>query len=114
MEPQNFQVFCPKVLAGIGTLPDTITDRSIPIRLQRKTRDEKVERFRRRDVEAVTAPLRENLSTWGKANVAALAEARPELPDELSDRMQEGCEPLLAIPDKLGYGMKPGPGWSSS
>jgi hypothetical protein len=103
LEPQNFNVFCPKVLAGIGTLPDTITDRSIPIRLQRKTRSEPVERFRRRDVEAVTTPLREALAAWGWANAAALADARPDLPDELSDRMQEGCEPLLAIADALDY-----------
>jgi hypothetical protein len=100
----SFEVYCAKVLAGIGTLPDTITDRSIPIRLQRKTRDEPVERFRRRDVLAVTEPLRDDLEKWAAARGQELAAARPELPDELSDRMQEGCEPLLAIADELGCG----------
>ena len=48
---ETFEVFCPKAFAGIGNcLPDTILDRSITIGLQRKTREETVERFRRRDV----------------------------------------------------------------
>jgi hypothetical protein len=41
---QEFRVFCAKVLAGIGTLPDTIADRSVPIRLKRRQKDEQVER----------------------------------------------------------------------
>jgi hypothetical protein len=46
---EEFDVFCAKAFAGIGTcLPDTILDRAITIALQRKTRDEVVERFRRR------------------------------------------------------------------
>jgi hypothetical protein len=99
----SFQVFCPKVLAGIGVLPATITDRSIPIRLQRKTRNEKVARFFLRTVRAETAPIFAGLETWAAQNGAALGAARPELPEQLSDRMQEGCEPLLAIADVLGY-----------
>lgn len=106
LTPQNFRVYCAKVLAGIGVLPDTITDRSIPIRLQRKTRDEKVKRFRRRDVEAQATPIREALEAFAAKYGEALGGARPELPDELSDRMQEGCEPLLAIADAIGYGVE--------
>ena len=49
-KPQDFNVYCAKVLAGIGVLPDTITDRSIPIRLARKRRSEHVERFRSLDL----------------------------------------------------------------
>lgn len=94
------------MLAGIGTLPDTIADRSIPIRLQRKKREEKVERFRLREVRTITEPIRAKLEEWAAANGEALAAARPELPEELSDRMQEGCEPLLAIADALDYGVE--------
>ncbi len=36
------------------------------------------------------------------AAAAALAEAEPELPDELDDRAQDGAEPLLAIADECG------------
>ena len=42
---QHFAVFCAKAFAGIGSLPDTIRDRCISIRLVRKSRDESVERF---------------------------------------------------------------------
>jgi hypothetical protein len=100
----EFRVYCPKVLAGIGTLPDTVADRSIPVRLQRKTRDEVVDRFFRRDVLEIADPLRERIENWVDAHSGALGLARPDLPDELSDRMQEGCEPLLAIADAIGEG----------
>ena len=47
---ETFPAYCPKAFAGIGDcLPDTITDRSIPIRLKRRIRGEIVERFRLRD-----------------------------------------------------------------
>jgi Protein of unknown function (DUF3631) len=102
----SFEVYCAKVLAGIGTLPDTITDRSIPIRLQRKRRGEWVERFRLREAREHTEPLRADLERWAERRGEAMASARPNLPEELSDRMQEGCEPLLAIADELGVGVE--------
>jgi hypothetical protein len=103
-KPQDFNVYCAKVLAGIGVLPDTITDRSIPIRLARKTRSEHVERFRRREAKQLCDPVKAELERWAEEHGATIAAARPPLPDELSDRMQEGCEPLLAIADRLGCG----------
>jgi 5S rRNA maturation endonuclease (ribonuclease M5) len=45
---KDFSTFCPKAIAGIGKLPDTVADRAIPIRLKRAAQDEKVERFRHR------------------------------------------------------------------
>jgi Protein of unknown function (DUF3631) len=98
-----FKVYSAKVLAGIGVMPSTITDRAIPIRLQRKTRAEKVAQFRLRTAQAEAEPLKEGIARWVAENSPALAAARPALPAELSDRMQEGCEPLLAIADALGY-----------
>jgi len=97
----EFDVFCPKAIAGIGELPTTVADRSIPIRLRRRNRrTEPVERFRRREVEPAAVELVTALR-------AALAEdelraARPELPVELSDRAADGWEPLLAIADAAG------------
>ena len=99
---KDFSTFCPKAIAGIGTLPDTVADRSIPIRLKRAAPGEVVERFRRRDVESETATLREMVSRWGLPVEESLREARPELPDELSDRQQDCAEPLLAIADAAG------------
>jgi hypothetical protein len=95
-------VYCPKALAGIGRLPDTVADRSIPIRLRRRGRGEKVERFRLRLLVAEAEPLAEWARSWAEQNEPALAEAWPELPAELDDRAQDGWEPLLAIADRAG------------
>jgi hypothetical protein len=51
---KDFSVFCSKAIAGMGGLPDTVQDRSIPIRLVRKAPNEKVERFRLRKVKPET------------------------------------------------------------
>jgi len=101
---EGFGVFCPKVFAGIGNLPDTIRDRSIVLRLERRTKDEEIERFRRRDVEGDAEPLRQSCESLAEHHSQTLAYARPSLPDELDDRAQDVWEPLLAIADLAGYG----------
>jgi hypothetical protein len=100
----EFNTFCAKVLAGIGTLPDTVADRSIPIRLERKTQQDTAAQFKRREVQPDAEALRKRVERWTKKNKAALAKARPDMPTELNDRMQEGCEILVAIADVLGCG----------
>jgi hypothetical protein len=97
-----FKVFCPKVLAGIGTLPDTVDDRCIPIVLARKKLGEQVARFRLRDISGEAAPLREALAAWAPGSVDRLRDARPDVPDVLGDRAAEVWEPLLAIADEAG------------
>ena len=99
---KDFSVFCPKAIAGIGTLPDTVADRSIPIRMKRRAPNEKLERFRRRLRESEAATIRERLKKWLGANLQMLKDACPELPDALSDRQQDCCEPLLGIADLAG------------
>lgn len=100
-ELQTFSVYCPKAFAGIGNcLPDTITDRAIPIRLKRRTRDKPVERFRRREVEPEGHSLRDRVADWAEPNHDYLAAYRPKLPDELDDRAQDVWEPLLALADQ--------------
>jgi len=56
-ELRDYQVFCAKALAGIGKLPDTISNRCVPIQLVRRSRDEQVERFRKREAEKVARPI---------------------------------------------------------
>ena len=103
-EIKDFPVFCAKVIAGIGKLPDTVADRSIPIVLARKARDQVVERFRTRDVTPHAAGIRAALEKWATDSdvIGALRTARPALPDALGDRQQDICEPLLAIADMAG------------
>jgi hypothetical protein len=101
---EHFNVFCAKALAGIGTLPDTIASRAIYVRMQRKAKAEHVEKFKHRDVEPEAEPLRERIAEWAEEYGRAVEDARPVMPDGLSDRMEEGCEPLVAIADLLGCG----------
>jgi uncharacterized protein DUF3631 len=99
---QDFPVFGAKAIAGIGTLPDTVADRSIPIELRRRRAGEAVERFRLRMVGPEALPLQSAAAAWAKAHLEALAEAEPELPEALDDRAQDIIEPLLAIADEVG------------
>jgi hypothetical protein len=100
--PRDFETFCPKVFAGIGRLPDTVADRSIPIRLKRKLAGEATARFRRREVEAEAAPLREQMAAWTQETVEQLQTMRPILPEALNSRQQDCSEPLIAIADVVG------------
>jgi hypothetical protein len=55
---RDFSVFCPKAIAGIGDLPDTVRDRAIPIDMKRRTSVERVERFRSTKTPHLARPLR--------------------------------------------------------
>ena len=101
MTYHDFSTFCPKAIAGIGSLPDTVADRSIPIRLKRARRGE-VERWRERTAKREAAPIAARLSAWCASNLGTLREARPEIPPQLTDRQADVCEPLLAIADLAG------------
>jgi hypothetical protein len=101
---KHFAVFCAKALAGIGRLPDTVRDRSVPIQLVRRSRNERVERFRKCEAERAITSLRNELEAWWKqaGNTALLRDSRPYVSDELSDRQADICEPLLAIAELAG------------
>jgi hypothetical protein len=102
MRVEPFECFGPKVLSGIGSLPDTIADRAFPIRLKRKTSVEVVERFRDRDARASAEPIREWLTWWSTEEIERLEHVRVELPSALDDRAQDAAEPLLAIAHLAG------------
>jgi hypothetical protein len=93
---KDFKVYSPKAFAGIGNLPSTVADRSIPIHLQRKRRDEEVEKFQQRKAALDARPIHDRLVAWAAST--NFAEADPAIPPELSDRAGDGWEPLLAIP----------------
>lgn len=104
LELVEFPVFCAKCLAGIGTLPTTVADRSIPITLARRKPGEHVTRLRARQLSPEAIPLHAQLTTWSIGAVPHLKDATPPLPDALNDRAQDAWEPLLAIADLAGNG----------
>jgi putative DNA primase/helicase len=85
-------------MAAIGRLPETLADRCIVIRMQRKTAVEDCERLRLLDA----LPLRRKCARFVLDHGAAIASARPELPDTLNDRAGDIWEPLLAVADLAG------------
>jgi len=100
--PKDFSTFSPKAIAGIGRLPDTVEDRSIPISLKRKLSNEECEGFRKRKVRPEAEALRTRAAKWTSQNIKLLRDADPCMPCELDDRQQDVCEPLVAIADLAG------------
>jgi hypothetical protein len=103
-ELATFSTFSPKVLAGIGTLPDTVADRAITIRMERRLQSETVERLRLRRAADEVAGLRADLERWAdESTIARLSEATPTFPAAMSnDRLMDVAEPLFAIADEAG------------
>nr|MBA2536931.1 DUF3631 domain-containing protein [Actinomycetota bacterium] len=99
---RNFSTYCPKALAGLGNLPDTVASRSIPIVLKRRGPGETVEKFRERQADELAEPIYIDLCSWGSLHVDQLAESVPALPPNLSDRAEDVWEPLVAIAELAG------------
>jgi hypothetical protein len=101
-EVQEFEVFCPTALAGIGNLPATIMSRGIIIPMRRRSPHERVEPFRARVQEPVGHALRDRLEIWAQEVGIAAGNAWPLMPERVVDRNAEVWEPILAIADAAG------------
>jgi hypothetical protein len=99
---RDFVTFCPKAIAGLGKLPDTLRSRSIPIRLKRRREDEPIGVWLTSEPPPSAAQLHARLAAWGTAHVKPLRARRPERPDGLRDRAFDVWRPLLAIADDAG------------
>lgn len=96
---ESFPTFAMVALAAIGRLPDTIEDRAVIIRLQRRAAGEEVAGLRQRDLAALK-PLRARLAGWIGAHLKDLELADPVLP--VADRAADCWMPLVAIADLAG------------
>lgn len=104
-ELKDFNVFGPKALSGIGTLPHTVEDRSLRVSMTRRQKHQVIERFRARTVGLEADRIREGIKAiMTPEMIERLKAATPALPGELSDRAQDVLEPLLAIAEELGVG----------
>jgi putative DNA primase/helicase len=88
------------LIATIRAVADTLEDRAVVVRLQRKPPGATVERLGRRD-NADFAALRSQAARWAADNFDKLADADPKMPD-LNDRAADNWRPLLAIADLAG------------
>jgi putative DNA primase/helicase len=100
-KPVQFATYAPVAFAGIGALPDTLEDRSIPIVLQRKAAGDTVTRLRAPGAREHLAELARKLARWAADEGHRLGRD-PEMPAALNDREQDICVPLLAIADAAG------------
>lgn len=98
--PTKFDVFAMAALAGIGDMPDTITDRAVNITMRRRAPGEKVAQFRSRRDGPTLQRLRNRLAAWALAHVEELAKSVPAMPVE--DRAADTWEPLIAVADTTG------------
>jgi len=80
MTVRKFPVFAPVVIAGIGELPDTITDRSVFVRIRRRATHEQVEPFRMRCHEPAGPPSTTS-SPPGRSPMTTRPSSRPATTD---------------------------------
>ena len=94
----SYSCFCPKVMAQIGRLPETLADRCIIIRMQRKTPEDKCKRLKTID----GTRLKRQCVRFVQDHAAEIASASPEIPAMLNDRMADICEPLIVLAELAG------------
>ncbi len=91
-----FEVFAPIAMDGIGSLPDTLTDRCIIVRLVRKARSQAVAEFTL-DETVDLAGLARKAARWSADNSEMACKLRPATPKALHDRARDNWAPLLRI-----------------
>jgi hypothetical protein len=99
---ENCPTFAMAVLAGIGSLPDTIEDRAVIINMRRKTGAERVRKFRIRKDKRRVAETGERLAGWVAEIARQAGDAEPVMPPELDDRAEDVWEALIAVADLAG------------
>jgi putative DNA primase/helicase len=94
----RYSCWCPKVIATIRHLPETLADRCIVIEMHRKTPEEKCERLK----DLGGGELRRKCARFVSDHAEAIARACPQIPAELNDRAADIWEPLLALSELAG------------
>jgi len=101
VEPRQFATWAAVALAAIGEIHDTLADRSVVVRMKRRTSDESVAPLRRKHMGEL-AGLPRKCARWAADNKARLAGVEVGALPELNDRAADNWEPLLAIADLAG------------
>jgi hypothetical protein len=97
---EELETFGFVALAGIGVLPDTITDRAVNITMRRRRTGEKVAPYRSRRDGLPLQSLRDRVNAWVVDRLDVIGKAEPELPVE--DRAADVWESLVAVADVAG------------
>jgi hypothetical protein len=99
----TYSSYAPMALAVIGSrsLPLTVLDRSILVRMTRRDRKRRLQRFDPLNaaISAEIDAIQRELKSWSRGGVL---NGDPELPPELHDRAADNWRPLVAIADAAG------------
>ncbi|MFF8992241.1 DUF3631 domain-containing protein [Streptomyces sp. NPDC014983] len=99
-KPTAYPTFAMAALAGIGDLPDTIMDRAVVLRMQKRKPGEKVAQFRSRFSVPELNALRDRLAAWLGPLRGTAGRMMPAMP--VQDRAADTWEPLVIIADLAG------------
>lgn len=99
-KPTAFPTFAMAALAGIGDLPDTIMDRAVVLRMQKRKPGERITPFRSRYSVPELNALRDRLTAWLTPLRGTAAGLVPAMPVE--DRAADTWEPLVIVADLAG------------
>jgi putative DNA primase/helicase len=102
-EPRMFSTWAPKLVAGIGHLPDTVEDRSVRFRMSRKPVDVHTEdAFDDDVVRARCTPIRRRLARWAADIEPRMRSWSPDRVAGVDHRDWNNWKPLLAIAEAAG------------
>ena len=96
----RYSSWCPKAIATIKHLPETLQDRCIVIEMHRKKPSEECERLKGID----GTELRRKCARFVLDHSEAIGKAEPAIPSELHDRAGEIWEGLLVLADLASGG----------
>ncbi len=101
LEPREFGTFAAAAIACIGSLPDTLEDRSIRVNLKRRRPEVKIDSLDLSKVDHLTELARKT-ARWASDHLAELKKADPKVPATLVNREADNWRPLFAIADAAG------------
>lgn len=99
--PTKFSTWMPMGLASIGTLPETIMDRSIVINLRRKKASDSITKLHS-GMKDTNLPMREKLARWSLDNQSNVKNSIVEPPYTGNDRAVDNWTPLYKIAEIIG------------
>lgn len=101
LAPVTFNVWGAKAISGIGNLAPTIVDRSITIKLVRKSVKTKLKKVIHTK-EEVFNTIKAKIYRLVLDNHSIVKASEPLMPEYLNDRVRDNWEPLFAIADVTG------------
>ncbi len=101
--PTQFPTYCPRALAGVSRMAESLEDRSIMIFMARRSHVESIERFSPYRLEAEVASLRDRCYIWALSHAEDVAQLYEGMIEEeeplefLDDRARDLWEPVVTV-----------------